>query len=475
MRCWLRSPPCSSWCSRICCGFRRHPSFPPGGGSDLTHHLLLVDYIEEHGRLVHDPAAGVHLGEMADYTPGVHLLAVIAGALVRSDGFHAIYSIIAAMVALKAGYVLLIAWRLLPPTPARLPLALLAVVIVFAASAYSLGSFLVESFLAQVAAELFAVAAWWALVVWDQRPESRVAALASAWLAATFLTWPIWIGPLVVVLTVLSFTHRERLGDVAIALVPLAIVAVVHVAGRASSTLIVQTSGAVLQPTLAVLGWWVPPLVIVSVVVIVRGRPYLAVTALLAAISLQAAALFAVAERAGAATPYMTIKMIYLAVYPVAVAGAIAIGSLLRWRVALASIVMIIAATMTARDLSRRSGPPPIVSDDLHRAGLWTRERVSRECIDYLVGNEYTAYWLHLAVLRNPRASERTADNNTFLTQPIIERWLTSQGRPYAIADLRVLPAEIRNDANVVAQYGDAAVISSRRAPVGDGACEYHR
>ncbi len=52
---------------------------PPGRGPDLTHHLLLVDYIEQHHHLVHDRSLDGAMGEMAHYTPGSHLLAVMAG------------------------------------------------------------------------------------------------------------------------------------------------------------------------------------------------------------------------------------------------------------------------------------------------------------------------------------------------------------------------------------------------------------
>ena len=66
----------------------------------------------------------------------------------------------------------------------------------------------------------------------------------------------------------------------------------------------------------------------------------------------------------------------------------------------------------------------PVVSNELFAAGLWARTHVPVGCVDYLVGNEYTAYWLHLAVLGNPRISSRTGDDDTFLTQPSMARWL---------------------------------------------------
>jgi hypothetical protein len=54
--------------------WRARPAFlPTGTGPDLAHHLALVAYIEQHGRLVHDARLGAYLGEMIDYTPGAHL------------------------------------------------------------------------------------------------------------------------------------------------------------------------------------------------------------------------------------------------------------------------------------------------------------------------------------------------------------------------------------------------------------------
>ena len=61
--------------------WRARPDFlPTGSGPDLAHHLSLLEYIERHWRLPHDPALGAVMGEMVDYTPGLHLVAALAGA-----------------------------------------------------------------------------------------------------------------------------------------------------------------------------------------------------------------------------------------------------------------------------------------------------------------------------------------------------------------------------------------------------------
>ena len=90
---------------------------PPGRGPDLTHHLLLVDYIEQQRHLVHDRSLDGSMGEMAHYTPGAHLLAVSIGALTGSNGLRVFFPLLAVTTALTAGFAFLIARRLRLPTP----------------------------------------------------------------------------------------------------------------------------------------------------------------------------------------------------------------------------------------------------------------------------------------------------------------------------------------------------------------------
>jgi hypothetical protein len=133
---------------------------PPGGGADLTHHLQLVDYLDRNWRLVHDPAVEAYLGEMVHYTPGAHLLASLAGRWTGVDGFHAVYPVVAWSVALKTGFVFLIAMRTLqswvrpkpgapPAADPSMPFALIAVALLFLPRAFFVGSFARYSYIAQ--------------------------------------------------------------------------------------------------------------------------------------------------------------------------------------------------------------------------------------------------------------------------------------------------------------------------------------
>ena len=438
---------------------------PSGSGPDLTHHLLLVDYVDRHQSLVHDPDAGRYLGEMAHYTPGLHLLSVIGGVASGVNGFFAVFPVVALSVALKFGFFALVLLRLFEDVPARLLAAAAGTALVFSLSPFTIQSFTHDSFLAQVVGELFAVVMWWALMVWDRAASRWTMAVFGAAGAAAFLTWPVWIGPLVVALLILVAAQKEvRAADrsrfAAIALAPIALVAAIHVYGRTDGLGLVATSGAVTQPSLTLLGWWLPALAGGGFALSLRhprSRPLIALTV---GLVLQAGALWLVARRGGATTPYMAIKMMCLAVYPIIAAAMLAVTTLARTPRTMA-IPAIVLVALSVSAASRLSLPSPVVTRDLWAVGSWARENLPPACIDYLVGNEYAAYWLHLAVLGNPRAATRSTQDDTYLTQPSISRWLVDDGGvPYAIARPSTLPAEIRDRTRVLHRQGDASVIT---------------
>ena len=450
---------------------------PPGRGPDLTHHLLLVDYIEQHNHLVHDRMLDGSMGEMAHYTPGAHLLAVLAGSWFGVDGLRAFYPLLVVCAALTAGVVFLIARRLLLP----LPYAIASVILLFLPSQYFYGAFTHDGFLAQSVATLFAVAAWWSLVVWDDTRSTIAAVIFSVFLVAVFLTWPMFVGPLVLVFVALALkTWRPLL----IGLAPLSVFAAIHVIGRWGWLVIVRTSGAVLQPGWDSVGWLLPLLALIGLRIGVRDRRARVTIVLLLVIGLQAATLFVVATSQGADTPYMAFKMVYLAIYPAAVLAAAAIAIPERamlarrrghdqWKGVLGWLIAAVLMIAVVRPALNAPRPVPVVDLDLYEAGKWTRANVGRTCVDYLVADAQTAYWLHLAVLGNPRASDRMADIDRYEPRAAVGPWITAEGRGYAIADLRLLPHEVRSHVEIVSRFGTAAVIKRPGVMMGD--CDLRR
>ena len=457
---------------------------PTGSGPDLAHHLALIEYIERHQRLVHDVRLSEYLGEMIDYTPGVHLLAVLTGAWFRSDALHALYPVVAWSVALKTGFVLLIALRLLDAVDGdvpRIPFALTAIVLLFLPRTYFIGSFTEQSFVAQVLSELFAVAMWWAVLVWDASPTRSALVFYSLSGTAAFLTWPVSAGPLLVLLAAVMLLHGrlswlDRLQHLAIATVPIAATAAVHGTRHAGGFRMAGTGGFAIWPTAGVLGWWFIALSAAGFLCCATERRARTVTLLLAAIALQAAALFATAHASGAAAPYLALKMFYLAIYPLGIAIALTLAA--GWRAAVravgrtgirsAPLAWLLVASLgiaVARPLIAAPRPRPVVTQAALVAAQWARARIPPACIDYLVIDGYTAYWLHLAVFGHPRASGRALNDDTFEPKKALDRWILPNGLPFAVADdFDALPRDIRTNVDIVARFGPAAVVK-RRGP----------
>ena len=489
---WLRShaasdPPAFAGFALIAAGtfgwlmFRARPDFlPTGTGSDLAHHLALLGYIEQHWRLVHDAAMGAYLGEMIDYTPGAHLLTAMAGAWLRRDALHVVHAVVSLTVALKCGLVFLIARRLMPDGVPRVPFAAVAVLLLWLPYVFFAGSFMEQSFLSQVVSELFAVAMWWALVVWDETPSAELLALFGLFGVAAFLTWPLWIGPLVLTLAAIVLLHRERswkqrLQDLTIAVGPIALVAAAYALQRKVYGFdMVHAVGFAVWPTPRTLTW---PFIFLSVPAFVwslrRARTRIAAVLFLAVL-LQAAALIVTGLNSGATTPYLTLKMAYLAIYPLAVSGAVlmamAWGEVMRspadtprwvWLTVIASTLGVLVQAL--HTVAYPPAHKPVVTQPVFLAGDWARTHVPPACVDYLVADGYTGYWLHLAVLGNPRAAGRALENDTFEPSKAIVRWILPAGLPYAIAgDFDALPRDIRTSVDVLARFGPAAVVQRR-------------
>lgn len=470
---------------------------PPGTGPDLTHHLLLIGYIEQHWRLPHDPQLGPYLGEMVDYTAGTHVLAALAGAWTRTDGLHTVYPLVAFTVALKSGIVFLIARRLVSgDASSRTPFAAISVLLLLLPRAYFIGSFAQNSFLAQVVSECFVIATWWAVIVWDEQPRPMPAALFALFGAATFLTWPVWIGPPLVVLAICVVFRRDlpfldRAKQFGLAVAPVCAAVALHSAGRTRSFGIVAVAGFVLRPAPAVFGWAFLLVCGGGVSVGFFNRRTRTIPLLLGAIALQAEALAVFAHSRGTAAPYMALKMVYLAIYPLAVAGAVGVAAL--WRglfrsaskaaqgflsaealakavsparqTTLAWALVALIGIAAARSVAAVPRPTSTISEPLLQAGRWARAHVNPGCVDYLVADGYSAYWLHLAVLGNARSAPRSIENDTYEPRQAVIRWIEPGGLPYAIVeDFSALPRDIRDSVDVVARFGPAAVVK-RRGP----------
>ena len=459
-------------------------------GPDIVHHLQLIHVIHRTHHLVHDPALEPYLLEMMNYTPGSHIAAAVVAGWLRVDPLRVLLPLTALFVAVKAGIIYVLALRLVPAKPAPSLLALAAPVLLAVPAAYVLGSFFQFFYYAQVLSETFAMGMVVAALGWTRTGARRYLWLASACAVGVFLSWPIWLVPAgaAVLMAVVARPAcppqpwRRREGRAhgwiaaAIVVVPVALLGILHASTHAAGAAIIGSSGAVTKPSAETLGVAFVALGGVGAILAFRSAKARPVAVLFAVTILQALALAAFDARAGSRSFYLPFKMVYLAVLPCAVLGALALATastaiasrLPRARSAAAAVPLILAALLAGGRLPVKRPHSPI-SESALAAGLWARGTVPPGCIDYFSAHWLTGYWLHLDVLGNPRLSDRMRAE-TFDFPDSVGKWIQGRGLPYAIVeDLDAIPRDARVDMIPVREFGRAALVKNTRpAPCGD-------
>jgi hypothetical protein len=454
---------------------------PVTNGPDIVHHLLLIHLIQRTHHLVHDPALSPYLLEMMNYTPGSHIMAAAVADWLRVDALRALLPVTAAFVAMKVGIVYALAVRIIGPRPHAAVLALAAPILLLVPSAYVLGSFFQFFFFAQVVSETFALALVLAIVNWTREGRPREVWLAAAGAVGVFLSWPVWLGPALaaaaIAIACASLPVRARALAAAIVIAPMAVVAILHTSTHAAGAAIIGSSGAVTRPSFANIGVGFAALGAIGLVLGVRVAAARPVAVLFVAVMMQGLALGALDWRAGSTSFYMPLKMVYLAVLPCAVLGALALAvasATISSRVPrahrVAALVPLVLAVLLARGrfpLKRQHGP---ISEPSLAAGTWARGAIPPGCVDYFSRHWLTGYWLHLDVLGNPRLSDRMRAE-TFEMNDTVGKWIEGRGLPYAIVeDLAAVPRDARSDMITLQTFGPAAVVKNARPGGAPGA-----
>jgi hypothetical protein len=457
---------------------------PITDGPDVVHHLQLVHFIETTHRLPHDPALRPFLAEMADYTPGSHIVAAMAGEWLGVDPLRVLFPATALFVAVKAGVVYALAVRALAAARGAALLALAAPILLLVPAGYTLGSFFKFYFLAQVVAETFAMAMLLAAIGWArtwERPRDGNASVRNRYLWMTaasgvgvILSWPVWIVPVgaavaAAILLTRAPRWRAQAHAAVVVFAPPAAFALWHALAHPSGTSILGSSGLVLQPSAGGIG---PVFVVLAVLGAVfaafesAGRPIAVL--LLASV----AAALAMAPLA-APSYYLPLKFVYLAVPPAAVLGAFAlaigaerfarsvrVGGVGR-AAPLICLGIAVALALGRVPAKRQTGH---LTEASLAAGLWARGVLPPACVDYFSRHWLTGYWLHLDVLGNPRDSDRMRAE-TFEFHDAVSRWIEGRGLPYAIVeDVSAIPREIRADMTVLHAFPPAAVVKNLRS-----------
>lgn len=456
------------------------PSFLPITQSgDIVHHISLIDFIRQRQSLVHDPSLGKYLVEMTVYPPGSHILAALVTDWLGTTTVRVLHPLLALLVAIKAGIIYNLILRLIPPSRRNQSIAVAGVILLLLPYDYFLRSFTAWYFFAMVTAETFVVAMLWALVILDAELSSEVLAFFTLSGIAVLLTWPGWLPIPLASLTILLFIRRDisftdRARWVSWATIPIFAIAVFYMLGRTGPTDgLITNEGSVVQPSIQIFGWQLLVLAMIGVAISIWSQRALPILLFSGALAAQTVVLWILAKN-HMSSYYIVYKMFHLSLYPIVLFVAIALDTVwhflwqmwpsawkAHWQRSAVILPALVFMLILRRDLPVYQFSP--FSEPLFEVGLWTKQHLPNGCVDYLVDNWVTAYWLHINMLGNPRVSQRTgaiANVTDFNARRDSQaRWNNPGGLPYVIVgDLDTVPPGIRSNWRILYEAPPSAV-----------------
>jgi len=442
---------------------------------DVVHHLSLIDFIQHRHSLVHDRSLSIYLGELVYYTPGSHILAAMIAAWLGTTSVRVLHFLLALLVGIKGGIIYNIVLRLLPSRRHNPAVAVAAAALLLMAPGYFLKSFTAWYFYPQVVSETFAVAMCWALIRFDERPSAGVLAFFAVCGSAVWLTWPLWVaGPAGALAGLLlirrDILFRQKLRWLAFGLAPIALVGMSYAPGHVKAAPgVMAAHGSALHPSFGNYGWPLLALMLVGTAAALHNRRTLPIF-LVAGTTVAQTAVLWLSAMMRVTSYYYAYKIFYFLLYPIVLFAALGLDALLRlieqWRPATRWAALAMLLPVGAVTIAIQRGLPSHVfsalTEPVYQGGLWTKAHLPNGCVDYMVDHWVTAYWLHVAILGNARATPRTEAiiHNFPAHYALAERWTHRTGLPYVIvSDLREIPPKIRSSFRILYESRPAAVV----------------
>jgi hypothetical protein len=406
------------------------PSLLPVGNSpDAVHHTALANYIFEQRQLVRDPrAVDDVLIEMADYPPGFAVLAAMTAQATTLLPVQVIYPLAAlTTIASVLGCALLIVASV--PRSVR-PIAGIGALAAVLVPEYIVGAIASENYYPQMLAQWLLVAIGYVLTCRQHLARWLRLALLLLALLVVYTTWlPVALLAITLSLLIRRAPWLQRFRQVAVLVVPVALLALAYSWSRTSTgNSVLLHEGSTIRDPLGAMGVILPIVAALGLVTAWYAPRRRSVLWLILAAVVQIAGLWLLWQR-GQIAGYIYYKGSYLLSLllgvPIGWLLADGVGLLLgrwlplrrHWTMAqpLALAAVVAGALMLPVLPSTAQAAAHPLSPALLETARWIRDHGAANDIRYALRKPgLPAYWLHVGVLGQPR----TAAAHSLLTEP---------------------------------------------------------
>ncbi len=474
---------------------------PVGTTVDAVHQYGLTAYINQSGRLpIHALDQRLNLQDGLEYPPAFVILVSLLSQSTGFDPINLLHPVAALMAAIAAGATFAIVSLLLRGRLWRLAGAGLAAGSVVLPYAYTFGSFVSETYYAQVTAEALLMLSLFFLLTWRLQGDTPALILFGLAVSALFIAYPtLALIPLAAFGLAIVFSQQagnelsiknnrasadppakyRRLLTLATIYIPVGLLAILFLKDRWQTGFgTLGNEGEVLPPDLSRYGW---PVVILAAVgqltTLFEQNVLPRLVALFGGLlALEGAGLWLLKVLASSGSYYAVFKLFYPAVYLWPILAVIGLDWLLRWLVKrinlrrlywvgainlLSGMIIFgafLATTWIAHPQPERAFAP-ITQPDVEVA-QWMRSnlKLSEYNVGYNVTSGASSYWLQVGLFKQPRGVH---SNDLLHGEPLgFEGWFYAPNSPQYLFtdDLPKLALDER--CQVLFRSGNAAVLT---------------
>lgn len=326
----------------------------------------------------------------------------------------------------------------------------------------------------------------WALTFFQQQRSYWALQFFALCGIAVLFTWPVWLPVTLAafvgwLMTGTASPVRERVRAFLWGIAPISSMGILYALVYAASDHgVITHEGAVMTPSIEFYGRPLLGLVVLGMVISWRAMRARPLVWFAGAAVMQTALLWIGALNHWNAY-YLVYKMFYLLLYPMVLFAALAMGWVWylperwlppavrkRWGTLALALPLVVLGMAQQRNLP--SQPFSAITEPVYQVSLWAKTQLPSYCVDYLVNQWVTAYWLRVAVFGNPRAEVRTQAlvNNFHSYRDALLPEEQTAGQPFLIvSDLNMLP--FGTSFQILYQRGPAGVVRRLKGTCQEG------